>query len=63
MLRVAERYAGEAVPSDDLRTSAWLTPYLTAQTTGRRELMLADGPSGGLPGADLRAALKASVAK
>ena len=61
VLRVAERYAGEAAPSDDLRASAWLTPYLTAQTTGRRELMLADGPSGGLPGADLRAALGTSV--
>lgn len=57
--RVAQRYA--PVSSDELRASVWLTPYLTAQTTGRRELVLADGPSAGLPGADIRGALGASA--
>jgi hypothetical protein len=46
---------------DELRASVWLTPYLTAQTTGRRELMLADGPSAGLPGADIRVAFGGSA--
>lgn len=34
-----------------------LTPYVTAQTTGRRELMIADGAGGVPPGADIRFAL------
>jgi hypothetical protein len=61
VLRVATRYAGErpipgdSTETDGLRASLWLTPYVTARTTGRRELMLAEGASGGAPGADLRA--------
>jgi hypothetical protein len=38
-----------------------LTPYVTAQTTGRRELMIADGTGGAPPGADIRFALGSDV--
>jgi hypothetical protein len=34
-----------------------LTPFVTAQTSGRRELMLAEGSGGAPPGADIRFAL------
>ena len=56
--RAARRYAGpDSIAPGDLHATVWLTPYVTAQTTGRRELMLGDGPGGGQPGADVRASL------
>ena len=56
--RVAERYApADSATDPDLHASVWLTPYVTAQTTGRRELMLADSSGSAAPGADLRATL------
>lgn len=47
--------------SSGLVAGVSLTPYVTAQTTGRRELMIADGPGGVPPGADLRFALGADA--
>lgn len=60
-LRAACRYDPgpcEHHDSTSLRASVSLTPYVTAQTTGRRELMLADSVGrGAYPGADLRLSL------
>ena len=68
--RSAARYAGDRPPADvtadsavrrvGLDASAELDPFFTAQTTGRREIMLADKPGGGYPGADIRLAMQAS---
>ena len=61
VLRAACRYDPapcERGDSTALRASVSLTPYVTAQTTGRRELMLADSVGRGTyPGADLRVSL------
>ena len=52
---VAARYAGGGA-ADEIAVAVWLTPFLTAQSTGGRELMLADTLAGVYPGAHLRLA-------
>lgn len=54
--RAIRRYARPAVSTDGgINFSAAIVPFATAQTTGRRELMLADSSGGGVyPGGDVR---------
>ncbi|HEX8851059.1 MAG TPA: hypothetical protein VF761_16135 [Gemmatimonadaceae bacterium] len=58
-LAASRRYdAGDRADSA-LTLGAELVPFVTAQSTGRRELMLADTTSGGVyPGADVRVGLQ-----
>ncbi|NUO65599.1 MAG: hypothetical protein HOQ12_02655 [Gemmatimonadaceae bacterium] len=60
VLRAAQRHDPAGAASDStLHVSAELVPFVTAQSTGRRELMLADTAKGGAyPGADVRFALQ-----
>lgn len=49
-----------AAPTRALRVGAMINPFVTAQTTGRREIMLADTVGrGGYPGADVRLSMEA----
>jgi hypothetical protein len=59
--RAARRYARPLANADSgIRLSASIVPFVTAQTTGRRELMLADSAGDGIyPGGDVRLALDA----
>ena len=62
-LGAARRYDLAPDSADDrLHVGAEVVPYVTAQTTGRRELMLADSAGrGAYPGADFRFALQSPV--
>ena len=57
---VARSGPAATVGRDAAAASIDLEPFVTAQTTGQRELMLARKPGGAYPGADVRLALEAS---